>query len=670
MFKLTNSLNINNVKIKYLLIVLLILTSLFLAFNQYPPILGIFEVVEIYRDFIPTHNPPLVFSISEDPTTNGQFNTFGYVAVKLSRYVSNYLGHNLSNVRLPSIIYGLIALFLLYVIVNRWYGWKVALVSTFLLATNQYFLIFQHSLLIFMATLTSILFCIERFQNLLTKNNKFSILSFGFACALTTLHYWTGRWVMLCVLFFYLVDFEKFSIWKYKSYLYFTNLQRIKTLSLVFISMVLILTIFYPGNLLLLFRPDFIYPSLRVGEFSDIASQTLYNIWHNLEYYFKYYIVNRANHPIDIISLIPHPVENIIILALSFLGIIILLVKKVFYPQLFLLYILFVTFFPPLFSATTGNTIHISSSSLHAGRVIFAIPFMCIMAVLGFRYIYAYTINRNYSLRLVFVFLISLFFCIRIYGYFNEIERFNTYINSYKIDFSQPAKNQKINIQTNKEAHKFALDRRQLPRLRLDEQIYYYRVTQFISNHLITFTSNSNSVNLLYIPEEIYAPFISTIAGLPGGGIKGYPYYFPMHLTFYLQEEGLNVSYLVKKEDIKETFLKKVLKVVDRYNLGKNIDSGDRLSDGHYPRNKTQEEIVKMFVVIIDWIESYKMGKKWLNSIREQTSHYSNISPIGDYFINITSNKIPDYLIITSKEELDYVQKKTDYALVLSLPLL
>ena len=43
-----------------------------------------------------------------------------------------------------------------------------------------------------MATLTTILFCIERFQNLLMKNNKFAILSFGFACALTTLNYWTG----------------------------------------------------------------------------------------------------------------------------------------------------------------------------------------------------------------------------------------------------------------------------------------------------------------------------------------------------------------------------------------------------------------------------------------------------------------------------------------------
>ena len=172
MFKLTNPLNINNVKIKYLLIVLLILTSLFLAFNQYPPILNIFEVLEIYRDFIPTHNPPLVFSISEDPSTYAPLSTFGYAALKISRYISDYLGHSLSNVRLPSAVYGLVALFLLYVIVNRCFEWKVALVLTFLLATNQYFLMFQHFLLPHLVTLTSILFCIERFQNPLDKKIK------------------------------------------------------------------------------------------------------------------------------------------------------------------------------------------------------------------------------------------------------------------------------------------------------------------------------------------------------------------------------------------------------------------------------------------------------------------------------------------------------------------
>ena len=325
MFKLINLLNINDVKTKYILIFLLLLISLFLAFNHYPPFIVRWEMIEIYRDFRPTYNPPLVFSISEDPNTTGPFNTFGYAALIISRYVSDYLGHSLSNVRLPSVVYGLVALFLLYVMVNRWFEWKVALVSTFLLATNQYFLMFQHFLLPHMVTVTSILFCIERFQNLLAKNNKFAILSFGFACALTTLHYWTGRWVMLCVLFFYLVDFEKFSIWKYKSYLHFTNLQRIKTLLLVLISMVVILTIFYPGNLLLLFSPDFIFPSIRAGgEYSDKVTVMPYDVWHNLGYYFKYYIFNRSNHPSNIITLFtPYPVENMITLALCLLGIII-----------------------------------------------------------------------------------------------------------------------------------------------------------------------------------------------------------------------------------------------------------------------------------------------------------------------------------------------------------
>ena len=191
MFKPLNLLNIKTVEAKYVSISLLLLIVLFLAFNHYPPTISLYGGAEIYKDFIPTHNPPLIFSISEDPSTTGPFNSFGYAALMLSRYISDYLGHSLSNIRLPSMIYGLIALFLFYVVVNRWFYWKVALVSTFLLATNQHFLMFQHFLLPQMVTLASILFCIERFQNLLTNNSKFAILSFGFACALTTLNYWT-----------------------------------------------------------------------------------------------------------------------------------------------------------------------------------------------------------------------------------------------------------------------------------------------------------------------------------------------------------------------------------------------------------------------------------------------------------------------------------------------
>ena len=664
MLEYFKSLKTNEVLIKYLLLSLLILVCLFLAFNHHPPILSLYESAEIYNNFLPTKIPPLVLAISEDPGTNSSFGTFDYAALIVSRYVSDYMGHSISNVRLPSIIYGLIALFLFYKIINRWFDWKIALISTFLLSTNQYFLMFQHFLLIHMVTLATILFCIERFQNFTIKKNRFSIVSFGFACALTTLNYWMGRWCMISILLFYLVDFEKFSIVKFKSYLHFTNWQRIKAVLLVFLSMIIILTIFYPANILVLFSSDFIYPSSRVGEYSDQISKSLYNLWINLLLYFKYFIFDRSNHPSDIMLWSSYPVENIVIFLLSVVGIVISLIRKISYPILFILYIIFMTFVPQLFSETYAtNDVGKLSSTLNPGRSLFFIPFACIMAVLGIRYIYTYLKSRGYSTRLVFIFLIGLFFCFRLYGYFAEINRFNDeIINSYKVDFTQPAPVDNIDLGINP----FHIARRELHY----DQVYYYKIAQFISIHLKSVISTPDSKKILYIPAEIYTPY--NYKNFAGGWApsKGYPYYFPMYLTFYLQEQNINVSYLVKKKDIKEPFIKKAIKVLDRYKQGKNQPSGDSLTAGHYPRNKKQEEIVKMFVVIIDWIESYKMGKKWLNSIREQTSYNSNISPIGDYFINITSNKVPDYLIITSKEELDHVQKQTDYALVLSLPLL
>ena len=325
------------------------------------------------------------------------------------------------------------------------------------------------------------------------------------------------------------------------------------------------------------------------------------------------------------------------------------------------------TFFPPLLSEvrTIDNTF---VSTLHPGRAFFSIPFICIMSVIGFKYFYTYITSRNYSARPIFIFLIILFFCFRIYGYQKEIKIFNTeIIHSYKIDFSQPAITDNI------------ISPYQDPRLPLRnkhyDQVYFYRMAELVSNHLKTINLKSNSLKLLYIPSEIYTP--SKYKNFAGNlsPRKGHPYYFPMYLTFYLQEQGINVSYLVKKKDVKKNFLKKVLIVLDRYRQGKNLPPGISLSardlgsKGHYPRNKTQEDIVKMFNKIIFWMENYEHGKRWLDSIRKQTHFNQNISSVGNYFLNITSNKTPDYLIITNKEELNQVQEQSNYKLVLSLPL-
>ena len=109
---------------------------------------------------------------------------------------------------------------------------------------------------------------------------------------------------------------------------------------------------------------------------------------------------------------------------------------------------------------------------------------------------------------------------------------------------------------------------------------------------------------------------------------KGSKYYFPMYLTFYLQERGINVSYLVKNDDIKEHFLKKAVDVVDRYRKNKtsysiipslkelSLEEQQALDDHLYPKNKEQERVVKLFSVIFDWFENFDFTKNWLKSIR------------------------------------------------------
>ena len=663
---------------------------LFLAFNHHPPIFFHMENAEIYKDFLPIKKAPLILAVSEDPVTNPTLSTFGYATLIVSRYVSDYIGHSISNVRLPSVLYGLIALFLFYTIVNRWFDWKIALISTFLLSTNQYFLMFQHFLLTHMVTLTTILFCIERFQNLITKKNRFAIVSFGFACALTTLNYWTGRWCMMGILFFYLVDFEKFSIFKYNSYLSFTNWQRIKTILLVLLSMIVILIIFYPANIFVLFSFDFIYPTSRVGEYSEEISKSLYNVWINMLIFFKYFIFDRSNHPSDIMLWSSYPVENIIIFFLSILGIIISLIKKISYPILFVLYIIFITFFPQLLSETyISDEVGTVSSTLNPGRSLFYIPFACIMAVLGISYIYAYFKRKSYLAKPLFIFLIGLFFCFRIYGYFAELDRFDDeVIKSYKINFTQPApvdnfvnpSRARTNILAKEKQNDQAFFQHSsiFPSINLVhspvreqhyDQVYYYQLVQFILNNLKKRNSTSSLTKLLYIPAEIFTPskYKNFAAGfaLP----KKYPYYFPMYLTFYLQEQGINVSYLVKKKDVKESFLKKAIMVLDRYKQNKKQSQDNISSSGYYPRNKKQEEIVKMFVNIIYWIESFEKGEKWLDSIREKENYNSNMISYGDFFVNTTSNKFPDYLIITSLEEFNQIKDQYEYELVLSMPI-
>ena len=189
-----NSYNI----IKFILILWCIFTTLY----YFTPLISLWESAEIYKNFLPTKKPFFILGINEDPVLFSPTSFYGYPAIVISRYINEIIGYSLFNIRLPSLIYGLITLFVFYVISLRSFDKKVALLATFFLASSSYFIIYQHLLLSPMVTLMSILICLERYQNLIIKN-QIAIFTFAAACVFASLQYWNARWSMLIIIFLF-----------------------------------------------------------------------------------------------------------------------------------------------------------------------------------------------------------------------------------------------------------------------------------------------------------------------------------------------------------------------------------------------------------------------------------------------------------------------------------
>ena len=230
----------------------------------------------------------LVFSISEDPVTSGHFNnTFGYAFLIISRYISDIFGYNLSVIRLPSIIYGLISLLLFFYIIKKWLNSKIAFLTIFLLSTNEYFLIFQHLLLPQMITLLMMFFMIYRFQKFKENENFINIFFLALAFCLCSLNYITARLFAISLLIFYLFVPDKFSILDFSTYKEILSKKRLKKIFLIFVFITTIFTIFYPGNLFLFFSKEFIFPSIRLDEFNPGVIDIIKNIFLNFYHFFK-----------------------------------------------------------------------------------------------------------------------------------------------------------------------------------------------------------------------------------------------------------------------------------------------------------------------------------------------------------------------------------------------
>ena len=139
--KIYKNITAKNFGLYFLILLIVIVSSV-----NYPQLIGFWESGVIYESFIPTGKPLLFLAIQKAGDTSGYHGLYGYALLDLSRYLSDLLGHSISNVRLLSVFYGIISIILVFIICNRYFGIKIAIISSSLLITNLHFITFQNLL--------------------------------------------------------------------------------------------------------------------------------------------------------------------------------------------------------------------------------------------------------------------------------------------------------------------------------------------------------------------------------------------------------------------------------------------------------------------------------------------------------------------------------------------
>ena len=624
---------------------ILILWCFFITLYYFIPIISLWESAEIYKTFLPTKKPLFILGINEDPVLFSPNSFYGYPAIVISKYINEFLGSGIFNLRLLSLVYGLISLFFFYIITLRSFEKRTALLSTFFLASSSYFIIYQHLLLSPIVTLMSILICLERYQNLIIKKNQVAILTFALACVFACLHYWTARWSMLIILFFYLIDTNKIFPLTVKKIFNIFKRNRIIDFLKVILLISFILFIIYPGNIFLLYDLNFLIPENRAGEYTSDINNLFKNIYLNSIYFLKFYIFNFNHSAYDILFHIPYNIENKIILLLLIVGLYGIFKNKPSNNSVLLITLLLLNLFAPLTSETFPTNNLEGSTTLSPHRLFFIVPFICLFSGYGFFYVFDILkkfINKK-NLKYFLVFSLFIIIIFRITSHHLEFKKFTNGVNNYNVNITKP-----IQVpEKQKSSNYFKLYKESIY-----NQIYFLKLSKFISKKIKNSDlSKSNKKKAIYIPENKYTPNKVVIGGLVPK--KGDNYYFQIFLSLYLKNENINNFYLVKKDNIDEKLINKLIKVLKRYKEGKN-------KQGEFPRNNNHEIILKT----IDKIILIMFGENFYENFLMKSSIEFTSSDFKEYFYYPNKTNSKSLLLITNEKELKLVKDSNKYEII------
>jgi hypothetical protein len=649
----------------YVYLFILIAISTNIVLSGYPQLMGYWEGTTVYWPFAPTTKPFLIFGIQKAADSAGFHGIHGYAFLELARYLSDIIGHSLSNLRILPSVYGVITVFTIYMTIRKYNNPNLAFIVASLIATNILFIVFQRQLQSMSLTMMFLFLCLNRYLNWNSQKTILSAITFGLSCSLLSLNYVIGRICLVAILILSVIDIHYLFTNPSK----LLNLARVKNFLYVFFSFLTFLTLFFPLNIVKLFRTDFIFTMM--GEnvlttkfgFAD-------TFIHNIKYFIQYYIIGSDSgiYPSDLILMLPYRIIHPILIPFSIYGLIISIRKKTIFNHVFLILFVLIFIAINLSSIMPNLPFEMSTTLGNPTRSYFLVPFFIYYSGLGI-YELLVKLKKHRILNYILISTFCLFIVIRISMFNSESNRFKEYIENKQFDFTLPAieKDWDHDDWTNDYIRRNIIDNSSITsdllhkdKLELHlNQIYLYNLAKYVKSH-IDMLENISSKNIIYIPENYYTPNYLRYGG--ASPIKGYAYYFPMYMTFYLQDKGLNISYLVRNDDIKGTLPKRAIDVLDRYNKGEN-------NENQYPTTKEDIKKLKYVEKILGVLSEFELVNNYIQNLRRQEHYEPDAVSIGEYYVVKTSSTKPDYYLITDSKQLEQIQKYPNMEIALSLPL-
>ena len=118
-------------------------------------------------------------------------------------------------------------------------------------------------------------------------------ITLGLACAIASLTMVVARFCMIAILFIYVFNLDRLiSDFPKIGFKQIINKERLKYFGITFLSLILILILFYPPNIFSFLNTEFIFTHIEesklIGEKGFFA-----NIFHNIKFFAHYFVLGQ-----------------------------------------------------------------------------------------------------------------------------------------------------------------------------------------------------------------------------------------------------------------------------------------------------------------------------------------------------------------------------------------